>query len=105
MNLDEKILRRWFGVGLVLKTRADIIQGWMKSNAPWKDRTGMARQSLKCTVEIGDRQIVMRFAHGVDYGKYLEHKYAGKYAILRPAIEQFREEIKKDVKDVLEGVR
>lgn len=103
MNPYEDILDKWYGLALVLKIRADQIEGWMRQNAPWQDRTGMARQSLRCVVDVSPKEIVLKFSHGVEYGVYLEHKNAGKYAILRPAIEHFKDTIKKDIDDVFGG--
>lgn len=105
INPYEDILSKWFGLALILKMRSDEITGWMKENAPWKDRTGMARQSLRCVTDVSPKEIVLKFSHGVDYGVYLEHKNAGKYAILRPAIDFWKDAIKKDIDDVFRGAK
>lgn len=73
------------------------IENWMKTNAPWVDRTGNARQSLCAEVE----QIVMgaRIAldYGVSYGVFLELGMQSEYAIIAPALDYWSPLIWKEV--------
>ena len=61
-----------------------------KDNAPWTDRTGDARRLLKGQVIADDDTMGIRLLHRVEYGKHLETAHDGKYAILKPVIEQYR---------------
>lgn len=60
----------------------------LRAHASWIDRTGLARASLNATVRVqflGDRTlIILRLAHGMEYGIWLELANAGKYAIVGP---------------------
>jgi hypothetical protein len=56
--------------------------------APWKDRTGHARQGLFHDVVFVDDQIRLRYAHTVEYGVQLEQGYSGKYAELEPRVKE-----------------
>jgi len=77
------------------------IENWMKSNGPWVDRTGNARQSLYAIVDELVAEIVITFGHGVTYGKYLEFKNFGRYAVVAPAIDYFLPRIWADIQSVV----
>lgn len=55
----------------------------MKTNAPWHDRTGAARNGLHTQPFLGSKshkEIV--FAHSVEYGIWLETIESGQWAII-----------------------
>ena len=64
---------------------------WMRSNARWKDRTANARNSLEAVTAFSDDVLTLTAKGGgpPPYVLYLETAHAGKYAIVRPCIEQF----------------
>lgn len=64
-------------------------QGWMRSNAPWTDRTGNARNGLVGVYESSANGGRVVFAHSVNYGIWLEVRWSGRYAIILPAVEEF----------------
>lgn len=68
------------------ETAAKDLEGYMKQNAPWTNRTGHARQRLTGTVEDVPKGYRIKLAHGVDYGLHLEYANEKKYAILEPAL-------------------
>lgn len=68
---------------------APQIETWMKSNAPWTDRSGNARQALNAFAEELADAIIIELGHGVDYGKWLEWKNSGRYAIIAPALDEW----------------
>ena len=55
-------------VEMYAKHQAKNLESYAKKNAPWTDRTGMARKSLNATTEEIDNGIRITLAHGVDYG-------------------------------------
>lgn len=62
------------------------MEQYAKRNAPWTDRTNMARNSLNGGgLKAGD-DLISYISHGVEYGKWLEVIGAGKYAILQPTV-------------------
>ena len=69
-----------------LSRQADMLRNQMKQDAPWADKTGMARRTLLVEVEQDDKKIALVFSHGVPYGKYLELSNGGRYAIVGPTI-------------------
>ncbi len=61
-----------------------IKETYMRSQAPWTDRTGNARLGLRARHEkVGDASVLVIF-HTMPYGVYLELAHDGKYAILGP---------------------
>jgi hypothetical protein len=78
------------GVYRVAQSYAPQIENWMKSNAPWTDRTGNARQTLYTEVrQVVQSMVELILSHGVEYGVYLELNNAGRYAIIDPAIDHW----------------
>lgn len=59
-----------------------------KSTAPWVDRTGNARNSISGRIlKENDTSIEGVLSIGVDYGKYLELRWGGRYRVIQPVIE------------------
>lgn len=81
---------------------ANEIQNWMKANGSWQDQTGNARQALYAIVDELVTEIVIEFGHGMFYGKYLEFKHMGRYAIVAPALDHFIPLIWKAVQQVVQ---
>lgn len=73
----------------------------MKLKAPWTDRTGAARAGLHKNVDhsgtsaIGFKRHTITFAHGVDYGIWLEVANSGKYQIIMPTVLAVGKEVMK----------
>ena len=73
----------------VVGRTAPQAEAWMKSNARWTDRTGNARNGLGAQPSLSRNKAALVLYHSVPYGIYLELRWAGRYAIIRPAIEHF----------------
>lgn len=58
----------------------------MRSTAPWTDRTGNARSGLNAEVEVSFNAVALILYHTMPYGVYLETRWGGKYAVIRPSI-------------------
>lgn len=65
---------------------APQIEGWMRSNAKWIDRTGNARSGLGAEVQVSTNTVAIVLFHSVPYGIWLEVRWSGRYAIIEPAI-------------------
>lgn len=81
------------------------IEQWMKQNAPWQDRTGQARATLKAEViDVTGRAAIILLQHGTDYGGlYLETMQAGRFAIISPALDYFAPRLMRDLQIELAG--
>jgi hypothetical protein len=89
MNSYERHIEQ--RIQLLAMRLAARIEQWMKANAPWTDQTGAARSELFAVAEQASHDLVeIYFSHGttIDYGIWLEVRNAGRYAIIRPALEQ-----------------
>jgi hypothetical protein len=88
----------------VADARAAEATEWMKSNAPWQDRTGAARAGLHVDVNQAPAVLAeLTFAHGADvpYGIWLEIANGGRYAIIAPAVDYWGPRLMKDVQGIV----
>ncbi len=68
---------------------APRLEAYAKQNAPWEDRTGLARASLWAKyTRLGRSQFKVELGHGsqVYYGYYLETMQSGRFSILKPTM-------------------
>jgi hypothetical protein len=85
------------------QAQAPRVESYAKRNAPWKDRTGAARNGLTAEF-VGDRffeRQAIRVFHTVPYGIFLEVKNAGKYAVIVPTIVSEGDRIMGDMRNLL----
>jgi hypothetical protein len=85
-QIDRRILK---GMAATAGYIAPQAEGWMRSNAPWTDRTGNARNGLRGTPKIGGMTVSIVLSHSVPYGIWLETRWGGAYAIIGPAIQHW----------------
>lgn len=84
-------------------TKSQQMQGYMQSNAPWTDRTGMARQTLTSRVSQPDSNTIrITCSHGVDYGIWLELAHEKNWAIVAPTIDKFAPEIINGMNNIMQ---
>lgn len=60
--------------------------GYMKTNAPWTDRTTAARAGLHAVSRNHGSQFELLLAHAVSYGIWLEVCNSGRYQIILPSL-------------------
>lgn len=102
MNVDNLLngiaavdKRAQAAVEMYAKHQAKNLESYAKRNAPWTDRTGMARKSLNATTEKRSNGIRITLAHGVDYGLWLELAHEKRFAIVKPTVELRGNEVLK----------
>lgn len=87
--------------------RVAMMEADAKVGAPWDDKTGEARKglfgyTLKRDLTLQIRSILLlRIAHTMDYGVYLELTNQGKYAILDPVAKKHGPQFFEDVNRVV----
>ena len=86
---------------MIAERRAPEIEAWMKTNAPWRDLTGNARQTLHTEVQVMAEQVAIILAHGMSYGWFLELAHGSTFAIVGPALDHFSPIIFADVERLL----
>lgn len=88
----------------VLEFYAPEVENWMKTNAPWTDQTGNARNGLAARAyQDRDGQGIILY-HQVPYGIWLEVRFNGEYAIIGPALEYWGPIVMSGCKDMLEKI-
>lgn len=65
---------------------APEIQSFMRTEAPWTDRTGNARNGLKTKVYSKGDKVAIVLYHTMPYGPFLEVRWGGKYGIIPAAM-------------------
>ena len=86
-GIAEREIKTRAALGLYADTVAKKMETHAKSNKPWVDRTGRAKQSLNSSWKwVGDVARV-ELSHVVHYCIYLELCNKKKYAIIKPTID------------------
>jgi hypothetical protein len=73
----------------------------MEEDAPWTDRTGDARRGLFTeVVQAQHEYIKLYLSHGtdVDYGKWLELRWGGRFAIVGPMWQKYISIVEREIK-------
>jgi hypothetical protein len=70
----------------VVDFSSDKARTYMKTNAPWTDRTGNARQTLNSHAEHTTEYHEIHLYGGMPYQIFLEVRWAGRFAIIGPAV-------------------
>lgn len=97
----EAVQRR---VAATMEFFAPQVETRMKTNAPWTDQTGNARQGLAARAfREGDVHGIDAF-HQVPYGIWLEVKYSGKYAIISPTVQEMGPQVMAALSTLLEEI-
>ena len=86
--------------GIMLGNESKV-QNYARTNAPWTDRTGNARQGLAAKYSASGGVHIITISHGVPYGIWLEVKYAGRYAIIEPTIRAEGQRIMQSMKGAM----
>lgn len=77
---------------------ATAMEQHAKMHAPWQDQTGQTRASITGAAhENPGTRFLVTIGHGVPWGKQLELRRHGAYAILRPTRDNFVPEFLKDI--------
>jgi HK97 gp10 family phage protein len=82
---------------------SDDVISYMRSNAPWTDRTTAARNGLDSNARVtGAGRVTLSAFHTVPYGGFLETGTSkmNAYPILRPALEAHYPEVRKIMDDI-----
>jgi hypothetical protein len=77
---------------------------YAKTNAPWRDRTSNARNGLFAVAERDRPAYRIVVGHSVPYGIWLEVKYSGRHAIIRPTIDHEGPEVMRTVSQLFDRI-
>lgn len=105
-NLDKMSTKLGAVVLMYASTKASELQGKMKLNRPWTDRTGMAKALLNAKVSQPNKDTVrITLAHGVDYGIWLELAHEKNYAIIAPTVRDEGPRIVEDLNNLMSKLK
>lgn len=86
-NLKRLLPQVDAGVDLAFDYFKTYSESWARTNAPWTDRTGNARNGLFASHEkipMVEHRLVIY--HTMPYGLWLEVRWSGRYAIIGPTM-------------------
>ena len=87
----------WFGAQLAARAKRD---------RPWTDRTHAAREGLFDAIAADARTgvIDIYLSHGVDvdYGKHLELRWNGRYAVILPTVRELLPELRERLEGLMD---
>lgn len=85
-NLEARLNQMGPQVKRAMVAGAKYVSGeaedFMRSNAPWTDQTGAARNGLGTSVQVSTNKVALVMYHSVPYGVFLEVRWGGKYGII-----------------------
>lgn len=85
-KLKKTVLTLGAKLDLFLDFESEHVQDYMRTHAPWTDRTSNARNGLFAKAVTGDAHAIVCY-HTVPYGIWLEVRHSGRYAIIEPTIQ------------------
>lgn len=104
-NLNNFLPRLKSALALDSQNIASNMEAWAKTNAPWTDQTGHARNFIKQNVKwVNTDTLMISLSHHVNYGIYLELCNEGKYAILEKAIAEFAPQFVDGWKEIISSL-
>lgn len=77
-------------------------QGYMRTNAPWTDRTGAARSGLFAIPGHYGRAHEIFLTYSVYYGIWLEVANSGRYQILQPTLLLLGRKLMSDLEGIMD---
>ena len=104
LKFDEVLKRVMQGIELFGETSGKKLEAKAKVSAPWKDRTGAARNSIQGGFQWNGENGLIYISGNVDYFKYLELYHEKKWAILWPTITADQADILKAYEGMLNKV-
>lgn len=96
-GLSEAKLKTMFAVEIYGKTAAMKMEQTAKQDAPWKDRTGLARQTIAAVADWEGNTYRIGIAGNMNYSPYLELARMKNYAVLWPTVQKLTPEILRGI--------
>lgn len=90
---SEAQLRMMFAVEKYGQAAAAKLEAKAKADAPWTDRTGLARQTITGVSDWVGEGLRVGIAGNMHYSTYLEFKNDGRFAVLWPTLNGMSAEI------------
>lgn len=94
----DELVRR---VKKLMRDAAPEAESYMKTTAPWTDRTGEARKLLMAETVADGEEIALYLIHGAAHGIFLELRHGGRYAVIVPTTFEFAARIRSRLKGIM----
>ena len=100
-GLDEAKKRAMYAMEAYGRAAAAKLEQRAKQEAPWKDRTGLARQTIAGVADWAGETFRIGVAGNMNYSPYLELARDKTYAVLWPTINKMQAEILNGMRNLL----
>lgn len=105
-NLDKMAVKLGALILMYASTKASKLQSTMQKNRPWRDRTGMAKATLRGTVSRPKGDLIrITLSHGVSYGIWLELAHEKRFAIIGPTIKSESPKVMSEMQGILNKIK
>lgn len=94
-KLEERERRTLFAQEVYAHNAAKELEQAAKADAPWKDRSSLARGGLTGRAQRSGGRITISLSGGVHYLVYLELAHKKRYAVLWPTMQKHQQRILK----------
>lgn len=101
VNLEKLDRRIVLNIAGAMDFQATKTEFFMKTNAKWTDRTTNARTGLHTATKREGSRFFMLLSHTASYGIWLEVRFSGRYAIIRPGLRYTVKELPRLLKKVM----
>lgn len=91
-------------ISAVVDYNSAYAETYIKTRAPWTDRTGAARTGLTAISNGGGGSYEILMAYSVTYGIWLEIANDRRYAIITPAMRIVGEKLMRDLTGLLDRI-
>lgn len=103
-GLDRHRLMVEYGLRQASAMEAKRLAVRAQADAPWTDRTGMARRGIHGTATPRGRGVRIAISGSVRYLVYLELAHGKRWAALWPAIEKHGREAVENIATFMRGI-
>lgn len=100
-GMAEMELKMKAAVGVYGGVAAKKLEADAKKDAPWEDRTGRARQSIKGESKWSGAKMRIGVSGNTDYFPYLEYAKEKRFAALHPTVQRKSPEIVEGLHNLL----
>lgn len=101
-GLNNTVMKSQLALNLYADTASKKLEAKAKTDAPWIDRTGHARQRITGSYKpVGATRTRIELSHGVDYGFYLEFCHDEQNAVLGPTLDSVTPSIIKGMNNLI----
>lgn len=93
--------RSMFAAEKVAENAAAKLEAEAKRDAPWTDRTGLARLTIRGVHGWQGDKLITGVCGNMEYSEYLEFCNEGENAVLFPTVQKNRDEIMEQLRKVV----